>query len=518
MTKLIYMSKKIFFLFPNTANIPRITTSIPIFSGIAKELGWEQKYFDTTWYQKEEDSIEGKEKTGGFRPALTKQDRNFAPMEQLVNDFQKALDEFSPDILAITVMSCDYDLLMKFFPKIKIASHTTTIIGGVHVTFEPKEVVKSNLFDLACVGQGEGAFREILEKYEQGLDLKNIAGTYYVDRKTGAVTENPRRRMLSAEELWKTDCDYSFFDDSYFVSPFDGKMVRMFWLEVGRGCPYNCTYCGNTALKMVSAGLGQFLYVRDIDSTFRLIKEVIEKFQVDIFNFTDECFLARPKQWLEEFAKRYAAEVRKPFLIQTRPETVTEANIALLKSMGAPFFQVGMGVESGCKRILAEVCNRLMNIDKIVQAYDLLNKHGIRSNAYFMLGFPHENRADIFETINLCGRLDSDINSVAIFQPLPGIKLRKICLEEGLITGNEKSAVFTSESVLKMPQISAKEISDLARTFMLYAKLPKNYYPQIEKCEKDYENNKELFQELVALRWKLEDEKQKNKRLISVNQ
>lgn len=504
-----FMSKKILFLFPNTANHPAISNAIPIFNGIAKELGWEREYFDTTWYQKGRDAHEDKEITGGFRPGFTKMDRKFAPTSQLVVDFQNVVDEFSPDILAITAMSCDFDLLMKFFPEIKLPSNTITIIGGVHETFETAQVIKTNLFDLVSVGQGEAVFREILTKYEQGLGLTDIANTYFVDRKSGNVTENPRRRMLSAEQIWQTDEDYSFYDDSYFTFPFDGKIAKIMNLEISRGCPFNCTYCGNTALKKFNAGLGIFLYSRDVESGFRLMKKMIDKFNIDIFNLTDECFLARPKDWLKKFAERYALEIKKSFLIQTRPETVTEENIAILKSFGAPFFQVGMGVESGSPKILSTICNRLMKVDEIIRAYDLLNKHGIRSNAYFMVGFPHETREDIFMTIDLCRRINSDINSVAIVQPLPGTELREQCLREGLITGNEGSATFTSGSILKMPQISSEEIYNLHRTFLLYAKLPKSYYPQIEKCEKDYENNKDLFTELVNLRWKIEDEKKK---------
>jgi radical SAM superfamily enzyme YgiQ (UPF0313 family) len=505
------MTKKIFFLFPNTANNPTVTTSIPIFSGIAKELGWKQKYFDTTWYQKTQDSTEGKEKTGGFRPGFVKLERHYLPKKRLISDLQKALDKFSPDILAITTMSPDYEFLMTFFPQIKVPAKTITIIGGVHVTFATDEVVKSKLFDIACVGQGENTFREILTRYEQKRSLKNVQGTYFINKNSGKVIKNPRRRMLSSEEVWQTDANYSLFDDSYFTFPFDGKMVKMFKLEVGRGCPFNCSYCGNTALKEDSAGLGNFLYARDIDSIFRTTKEVIEKYKIEMFNFTDECFLARPKAWLNEFAKRWHAEVRRPLFIQSRPETITEENIKLLKSCGAPFVQVGLGVESGSEKILHEVCNRMMKVDIIIKAYDLLNKHGARTNAYFMLGFPHETREDIFETINLCRRINSDINSVAIFQPLPGSKLRKVCLDEGLLDENEKCSTYTGGSILKMPQISAEEISNLFRVFLLYAKLPKKYYPQIEKCEKDYENNKELFEKLVKLRWKIEDKNKKNK-------
>jgi hypothetical protein len=55
--------------------------------------------------------------------------------------------------------------------------------------------------------------------------------------------------------------------------------------------------------------------------------------------------------------------------------------------------------------------------------------------------------------------------------------------------------------MLKMPRLSANEIVNLRRTFTLYAFLPEKYYPDIEKCEKDYLSNKELLKELVQLRW-----------------
>ena len=47
--------------------------------------------------------------------------------------------------------------------------------------------------------------------------------------------------------------------------------------------------------------------------------------------------------------------------------------------------------------------------------------------------------------------------------------------------------------------MSPKEIMDLRRCYALYTKLPREYFPQIELCEKDYENHQDLFKELVQL-------------------
>lgn len=236
------------------------------------------------------------------------------------------------------------------------------------------------------------------------------------------------------------------------------------------------------------------------------IKENLKKFVdqgVELFYLEDECFFAHATSWLKELAEWYGQEIKKPFIIQTRPDTVTEEKIEVLKQMKVPFFQVSMGVESGSEKILFEVCNRRTKIQKIIESFDLLHKHKIRTCAFFMIGFPYETREDIFKSIGLCRRIKPTVAIVSIFQPMPGQRLRELCIKEGYITGNEPLQTFTSGTILKMPQISSEEIENLRRVFLLYATLPEKYYPRIEKCEKDYYGNKELYEELVALRWKI---------------
>ena len=327
-----------------------------------------------------------------------------------------------------------------------------------------------------------------------------------MDSSTGKMIKNPRRQLLSPEKLWEVEIDLSFLDDSYFIRPFDGKMIRRYDVDMARGCPYNCTYCGNSALKRINQGLGRFIKTRPFDSLFPHLKKMIDEYKIDIFQFMDECFLAHPNSYLEEFGERYAAECGKPFIIQTRAETVTEERIKILKGFGAPF-QVIIGVESGSERILRDICQRMCTKEHIIKAFDLLHKYNIRTGAFFMLGLPYETREDIFNTVDLCRRIQPSVSSISIFQPLPGQELTQLCIENGFITGKEPMATFTSSSLLKMPPpyLSAEDIFNLRRTFALYVSLPKEYYPQIEKCEKDYESNKKLFEDLIDLKWKSYD-------------
>jgi radical SAM superfamily enzyme YgiQ (UPF0313 family) len=277
-------------------------------------------------------------------------------------------------------------------------------------------------------------------------------------------------------------------------------------METARGCPYNCAYCGNSALKEFNKGLGQYVRTRPINSSIEHMKKIEKRYGIDIFQFSDECFLSHPNSWLIEFMDRYKVEVNKPYIFQTRSETISEEKINLLLSYEIPF-QVSIGVESGSDHILNDICDRKCTKNQILRAFEILNKRKVRTNAFFMIGFPFEKREDVFSTIELCREIKPSVASVAIFQPLPGQKITKQCIKEGFITGKEPMATFTSHSLLNMPKpyLSGEEIHNLWRTFMLYSSLPKEYYGDIEKCENDIKSNQELFNNLIKLRWEKYD-------------
>lgn len=497
---------KLLLLFPNMANWATISTAVPVLSGIAKSRGWDVEYFDTYNYEKGDDSSSDKEKTGGFKPGFSLLKEKTKPFSQIALDLQKQIDEFQPDLIAITALSQEYELLMKFFPGIKVPAKTKVIIGGIHIMLARDAVLESRLFDVVAFSEAEGVFDQVLARIENQESLQGLNGTYLYDKGTKKIIKHSKIKLLPPEELWKVERDFSFFNDAYFIRPFDGKQIRRYDMETARGCPYNCAYCGNSALKEFNKGLGRYVRTRPINSSMEHMKKMKEQYKIDIFQFMDECFLAHPIAWLAEYMDQYKAEVNQPYIFQTRAETISQEKIDLLLSYDLPF-QVSIGVESGADHILNGVCDRMCTTAQILKAFEILNKRKIRTNAFFMIGFPFEKREDVFSTIDLCRAIKPSVASVAIFQPLPGQKITKQCIEQGFITGEEPMATFTSRSLLNMPKpyLSGQEIHDLWRTFMLYSSLPKEYYADIEMCEKDIENNQELFDKLIKLRWEKYD-------------
>jgi hypothetical protein len=107
----------------------------------------------------------------------------------------------------------------------------------------------------------------------------------------------------------------------------------------------------------------------------------------------------------------------------------------------------------------------------------------------------------VFKTINLIRQINPNVSVMSVFYPFKGVPLRQFCIDKGYINGDEKAKTFTDRSILKNQPMSPDEIQNMRRTYRLYTKLPKNYFPKIELCEKNYKNNKKLFEELVSLSW-----------------
>jgi hypothetical protein len=91
---------------------------------------------------------------------------------------------------------------------------------------------------------------------------------------------------------------------------------------------------------------------------------------------------------------------------------------------------------------------------------------------------------------------------MSIFYPFVGTPLREFCIKNGFITGKEKTTNFTDPSILKNQPMSPKEVYNIRRVYSLYSRLPEEYFPKIELCEQDFDNNIDLYQELISLMYK----------------
>ena len=117
--------------------------------------------------------------------------------------------------------------------------------------------------------------------------------------------------------------------------------------------------------------------------------------------------------------------------MRTRIDVVNEEMLKHLKKAGCQ--GIHYGIEAGSEKIL-KVLQKGITIEKAKQVFSLTRKYKIPILAYFMIGNPHENLEDIYETFKIVKMLNPDYVHLTILTPFPGTKIYL----EGLKDGNIK--------------------------------------------------------------------------------
>ena len=489
---------RIMILFPNTGSDGVMPLAVGILSAIAKDAGCEVRYVETTFYNKSNTATEDHESTGEFRAVKGRKKLEYPPLQDFYSDFKGALNSFRPDVLAVHVNSLEWELFRGIMKNVPLPETPPfVVVGGVHATIDPYSVMAESFVSAVCVGEGEDTWAWLIRAICDGNDVSGIAGLWV--RTPKGINRNPRRPLIPADRLWDICPDYSLFDGRHLLKPYDGQMRRRALIEYSRGCPFSCSYCVNSALKDSFKGLGQFFRVRPFENFQRGVKQLKER-GAEILQLQDECFFHNKTEDIERFCGWYGQEIRLPLLLQTRPESVTENKVRLIAGMQIPV-QISLGVESGSQRILRQICGRHMTIDSICNAFVSIHRYGLRSSAYCMIGFPTETRPEAFQTIDLIREIQPTVAIMSVFYPFPGVPLRKFCMDNGYIKGDEAAQTFTEKTVLRGQPMSPEEVEGIRRCFRLYTKLPEKYISRVERCERDFENNRSLFADLVQRSW-----------------
>ena len=85
------------------------------------------------------------------------------------------------------------------------------------------------------------------------------------------------------------------------------------------------------------------------------LKHFKEVHKVEYMYFWADTFLGMSKRELDQFCEVYS-DIKLPFWMQTRPETVTEENISKLSKVG--LHRISFGVEHGNEEFRARILDR----------------------------------------------------------------------------------------------------------------------------------------------------------------
>ena len=482
---------RVLFVYPNTMMSTLVPIHISVLSACLKEKGFDADLFDTTYYKTEEISFEEKKVELLQIKAFNFSEKGVELITRdIYRDFRKKVREYKPDLIAVTLVEDTYDLAASLLDSVK-GTDIPVVAGGVFATFAPDEVIANENIDMICVGEGEGALVELCERLSEGRDPSRIKNLWV--KSNGGIIKNPLAPVVDINKI--PFINYDIFEPRRLYRPMYGKIYTMIHVEMDRGCPYECTYCEAPRLRDLYRELGCGAYYRrkTIDRLMAEMDHLVAAYKPDYINFNAESFLAKPVKELREFARRYKT-IGLPFWCQSRPETVTEEKVAILKEMGCQNLQ--FGIEHGNEEFRRRILKRRYTNREMLEAFRIVEKYKIAYTVNNIIGFPDETRELVFDTININRKINPATLNCYFFSPYKGTALYEYCIKNGYMDGTSKVHQLLDGARLNMDTISYEELKGLQRTFPLYAKMPRDEWDKIRIAEKFDEAGNRAFREL----------------------
>lgn len=487
---------KVLFLQPNLMLQTTLPLGIAILSSTLKNAGYVVDIFDTTFY-KTEDISSDDARVGNLQISkftLNNEIQSLRTKQQMHDDLFEKVNEFKPNLIAVSIFEDLYPLTLKLLHTIK-DFNIFTIAGGPFPTVAPEKVIKEPTIDAVCIGEGETALLDLCNKLSTNNIYTSINNLWV--KKNNVIIKNNMNDPIDLNQIQSPD--FSIFDKRRFYKPMKGKVYRTGLIETHRGCPYTCTFCSSHALSKLykqKTGINYFRS-KNINKIHDEIKSMIEKYDIEFLYFTSEVLL-NSRKYIKEFSEMYE-EFKLPFFCQSRAEAINEETVGYLKDMNC--HSIAIGIEHGNENFRYNILNRKVSNKTYINALDCLEKTDIKVSVNNIIGFPDETRELIFDTINLNKQFNVYQINAYFFTPYHGTALRDYCVKKGYIKENTQTNTVTKTTVLNMPSLSQEEIKGLVRTFNLYVRFPKERYSEIKKAERFTDEGNLIFNKLKDEYW-----------------
>jgi anaerobic magnesium-protoporphyrin IX monomethyl ester cyclase len=305
------------------------------------------------------------------------------------------------------------------------------IWGGYHPTILPEETVANKNVDIVVRGQGELAFKELVEIISAGLDYGNVRGITY--KRDNAIITNPDRDFEDTNNLKEIPYDLLDIEKYIHISELGSRTLEY---VSSQGCPFNCRFCVEPVVYK------NRYHALKPERVLDEIEKLVKRHGIDSVLFQDTNFFLN-EQRVTEICKGLIerkikinwgdANGRAPQMTKFNRNTWD-----LIKESGCK--SILIGAESALQPVL-DYLDKRAKVEDTIELAEICSNYDISIKFSLMIGLPPdrelgvETREEIDAIIALGRRVLSrnNIHLMMVFSytPYPGTILYKKSMDFG---------------------------------------------------------------------------------------
>ncbi len=329
------------------------------------------------------------------------------------------------------------EIVKKLWPDTKV------VLGGVHPSVMPDEVISDKNVDFVAVDEGEETVKELVN----GDDPKDILGLVY--KKDGKIIHNEIRPLIKNLDDIPAPAYHLLPMKKYFPALGNYKRLPAMSIFATRGCPGRCTFCHRTF-----RGIVRPRSARNIINEIKLLQKDYNIKEISFYDDTFTLFKNVVKEFCDIIVKENVDITWSCF---TRVDHINEELLKDMKRAGCHL--ILFGVESADEKILETIKKRI-SLDQVKKVVKDARKIGIETRCSFMFGNPGETEETIKKTMKFAEELDPDEVQYNITTVYPGTEMFEWADKQGYILTKDWNKYNMSDVVMRLPTISPEKLQE----------------------------------------------------------
>jgi radical SAM superfamily enzyme YgiQ (UPF0313 family) len=289
----------------------------------------------------------------------------------------------SYDVFGLSTICSSYPLTLRVARELKRHYPDSAIVlGGPQASVVDEATMRTYPFvDLIVRGEAEVTLPAVLSAIESGQDAGAIEGITY--RKGDSIVRNANASPI-------LDLDTLPFP-AYHLYPHISSCTYV-PLELGRGCPFACTFCSTNDFFRRRFRLKSPAHIID---EMRAIRDA---YGITSFDLVHDMFTVDRKR-VAAFCEALIESGEKFFWgCSARTDCIDEELIALMARAGCR--GIFFGFETGSAR-MQKIIEKDLDLAQAARQVRICNRYKIKTAVSLITGFPEETPDDVRDTVHV---------------------------------------------------------------------------------------------------------------------